>query len=160
MSFLLFTKYNNVYPPLGCTHLSHHTPYFIYTPIKLENLINFALKNSNLALHGIYVLCKIKYPIASWGLCPPDPLLQRYNFRISPSPQKILDPPLHSYMIIVWIMPILAIMIPYIVWTMIMYAVIIMTYHSGDNHNVAMVKICKVYMDDDNVAMVDRLGCI
>ena len=27
---------------------------------------------------------------------------------------------------------------------MIMYAVIIMTYHSGDNHNVAMVKICKV----------------
>ena len=34
-------------------------------------------------------------------------------------------------------MPILAIMIPYIVWTMIMYAVIIMTYHSGDNHNVA-----------------------
>ena len=34
-----------------------------------------------------------------------------------------------------------------------MYAVIIMIYHSGDNHNVAMVKICKVYMDDDNVAM-------
>ena len=30
MSFLLFTKYNTVYPPLGCTH---HTPYFIYTPI-------------------------------------------------------------------------------------------------------------------------------
>ena len=30
-----------------------------------------------------------------------------------------------------------------------MYAVIIMTYHSGDNHNVAMVKICKVYMDDN-----------
>ena len=96
MSFLLFTKYNNVYPPLGCTH---HTPYFIYTPIKLasfKNIINFALKNSNLALHGIYVLCKIKYPIASGGLCPPDPLLQRYNFRISPSPQKILDPPLIS----------------------------------------------------------------
>ena len=64
-------------------------------------------------------------------------------------------------MIIVWIISILAIMIPYIVWTMIMYAVIIMTYHSGDNHNVAMVKICKVYyMDDDNVAMVDWLGCI
>ena len=50
-------------------------------------------------------------------------------------------------------MPILAIMIPYIVWTMIMYAVIIMTYHSGDNRNVAMVKICKVYMDDNNVAI-------
>ena len=39
-----------------------------------------------------------------------------------------------------------------------MYAVIIMTYHSGDNHNEAMVKVCKVYMDDDNVAMVDWLG--
>ena len=25
---------------------------------------------------------------------PPDPLLQRYNSRISPSPQQILDPPL------------------------------------------------------------------
>ena len=63
-------------------------------------------------------------------------------------------------MIIVWIMPIVAIMISYIVWIMIMYAVIIMTYHSGDNHNVTMVKICKVYMGDDNVAMVDWLGCI
>ena len=48
-------------------------------------------------------------------------------------------------MIIVWTMPILAIMIPYIVWTMIMDAVIVMTYHSGDNHNVTMVNICKVY---------------
>ena len=93
MSFLLFTKYNSVYPPLGCTH---HTPYFIYTPIKLASFENhqFCLKNSNLALHGIYVLCKIKYPIASGALCPPDPLLQRYNFRISSSPQQILDPPL------------------------------------------------------------------
>ena len=43
---------------------------------------------------------------------------------------------------------------------MIMYAVIIMTNHSGGNHNVAMVKVCKAYMDDDNVAMVDQLGCI
>ena len=29
-----------------------------------------------------------KYPIASGGLRPPDPLLQRYNFRISPSPPR------------------------------------------------------------------------
>ena len=44
---------------------------------------------------------------------------------------------------------------------MIMYAVIIMTYHSGDNHNAAMVKICKVYNNGyDNVVMVDRLGYI
>ena len=28
--FLLFTKYNSIHPPMGCTH---HTPYFI-TPIK------------------------------------------------------------------------------------------------------------------------------
>ena len=43
-----------------------------------------------------------------------------------------------------------------------MYAVVIMTYHSGDNHNVAMGRFAKyiVIMDDDNVAMVDWLGCI
>ena len=69
MSFLLFTKYNSVYPPLGCTH---HTPYFIYTPSFLK-ILSILLKNSNLALHGIYVLCKIKYPIASGGHSPPDP---------------------------------------------------------------------------------------
>ena len=41
-----------------------------------------------------------------------------------------------------------------------MYAVTIMTYHSGDNHYEVMVMVCKAYMDDDNVALVDRLGCI
>ena len=30
-------------------------------------------------LQGILVLNKIKYPIASEGLRPPDPLLQRFN---------------------------------------------------------------------------------
>ena len=30
-------------------------------------------------LYGILVLHKIKYPIASEGLSPPDPLLQRFN---------------------------------------------------------------------------------
>ena len=44
--------------------------------------------------YGIYVLCNIKYSIASGGLRPPDPLLQRCNSRISPSPQQILDPSL------------------------------------------------------------------
>ena len=29
------------------------------------------------------------------GLSPPDPFLQRYNSRVSPSPQEILDPPLY-----------------------------------------------------------------
>ena len=95
MPFLLFTNYNSLHPPMGCTH---QTLYFIYLPIKLasfKNLIDFAQKHSNLAVHGIYVLCNIKYSIASGGHNPPDPLLQRYNFRISPSPQQILDPPLN-----------------------------------------------------------------
>ena len=35
-------------------------------------------------LHGILVLNKIKYPIASEGLRPPDPLLQRFNIEGSP----------------------------------------------------------------------------
>ena len=39
-------------------------------------------------LHGILVLHKIKYPIASEGLCPPDPLLQRFNTVDSPSLSK------------------------------------------------------------------------
>ena len=35
---------------------------------------------------------KISYRF--WGAVPPDPLLQRYNPRVSPSPQQILDLPL------------------------------------------------------------------
>ena len=38
------------------------------------------------------MLCEINYPIASGGLHLPDPLLQRYNSSVSPSPQEILDP--------------------------------------------------------------------
>ena len=34
-----------------------------------------------------------KTPCSFWGA---QPLLQRYNFRISPSPQQILDPPLRK----------------------------------------------------------------
>ena len=83
---------------MGCTH---HTPYFVYAPIKsasFEIFINFANKRSNLPSHGIYVLHKIEYPIASGGLRPPDPLLQKYNSGVSPSPQQILDPPLDVIM--------------------------------------------------------------
>ena len=68
MPFLLFTRYKCLHPPMGCTY---HTLYFIYLTIKLasiENLINFAEKHSDLALHGIYI---IKYPIASGGGCAP-----------------------------------------------------------------------------------------
>ena len=41
VSFLHFTKYNNLYLLKGCTH---HTPYFRYTPYRLapfKNPINF-----------------------------------------------------------------------------------------------------------------------
>ena len=44
-------------------------PLLQFTPFKFENLINLAEKHSNL---GILVLNKIKYPIFSGGLCPPD----------------------------------------------------------------------------------------
>ena len=91
MPLLLFTNYKSLHPLMGCTH---HTLYFIKLPIELQKPYQFCLKHSNLAAYRIYVLCKIKYPIASGGLRPPDPLLQRYNSRISPSPQEILDPPL------------------------------------------------------------------
>ena len=93
----------HIHPPMHMGR-THYTPYFIYTAIKLTsftNLINFAWKHSNPALHAyrIYVLCKIKYPIASAGLqlCPgPDSLIQRYNPGNSPFPQEIPDPPLVS----------------------------------------------------------------
>ena len=65
---------------MGCTH---HTLYFIYLPIKLasfENLINFTLKHSNLALHGIYALCKIKYPIVFLEACVMEPVFWLMRF--------------------------------------------------------------------------------
>ena len=89
--FLLFARYKSLHPPMGCTH---HTLYLIYLPIKLasiKNLINFA---ENILILGFMYYAKSNYPIASVGLCPPDPLLLRYNSRVSPSPQQILDPPL------------------------------------------------------------------
>ena len=55
---------------MGCTH---HTLYFINLPIKLQKPYQLCLKHSNLAAYGIYVLCKIKYPIASGGLRPHTP---------------------------------------------------------------------------------------
>ena len=44
-----------------------------------------------------------KIPYSFWGAVPPDLLLQRYSFRISPSPQQILDPPLNWVEILVGI---------------------------------------------------------
>ena len=56
--------------------------------------LRFELNTLNLTLGGISVLHKTKYPIASGGLCPPDPLLQRSTTVISPPLSEILDPPL------------------------------------------------------------------
>ena len=73
--------HSNLYLPKGCTHQlasSHKT-------LRFENTLN-------LALGGISVLHKTKYPIASGGHTP---LLQRSTTAISPPSQKILDPPLN-----------------------------------------------------------------
>ena len=44
------------------------------------------------AIHGILVLSKIIYPIASEGLRPPDPLLQRFNTEGSPLSKSQICP--------------------------------------------------------------------
>ena len=44
---------------------TQHTLYFIDILAFFKNLINLAQIYSYLALHGIYALCQIKYPIAS-----------------------------------------------------------------------------------------------
>ena len=49
--------------------------------------LRFELNTLNLALGGISVLHKTKYPIAS-GVRPPDPLLQRSTTVISPPLRK------------------------------------------------------------------------
>jgi len=46
--------------------------------------INAFMHSVGGAIHGILVLNKIKYPIASEGLRPPDPLLQRFNTKGNP----------------------------------------------------------------------------
>ena len=48
-------------------------PLLQFTPFKFENLINLAVKDSNLALYGILALNKIKYPITSMGGTAPRP---------------------------------------------------------------------------------------
>ena len=56
-----------------------------------QKTLRFELNTLNLS---ISVLHKTKYPIASGGLRPPDPLLQRSTTVISPPLSEILDPPL------------------------------------------------------------------
>ena len=50
--------------------------------------LRFELNTLNLALGGIFVLHKTKYPIASGGRSPPDPLLQRSTTVITPPLRK------------------------------------------------------------------------
>ena len=77
---------------MGCTQ---HTPWYYVLWVAISHKTSiFELNTLNLALGGIFALHKTKYPMASGGLCPPDPLLQRSTTVVSPLPQKILDPPL------------------------------------------------------------------
>ena len=55
--------------------------------------LRFELNTLNLALGGISVLYKTKYPIASGGHSPPDPLLQRSTTVISPLSENPRSPP-------------------------------------------------------------------
>ena len=50
--------------------------------------MNFAYEHSNLALHGIYVLCKIKYPIASGGATPQTPCFRDTISGLAPPLRK------------------------------------------------------------------------
>ena len=64
-------QYFEIKPPIPYMGLHPPHPLLQFTPFKFENLINLALKHSNLASYGILVLNKIKYPIASGGLRRP-----------------------------------------------------------------------------------------
>ena len=81
-----------MYTKLFSTHPPH--PLVLLWLAPSHKTLRFELNTLNLALGGISILHKTKYPIASGGLCPPDPLLQRSTTVISPPSQKILDPPL------------------------------------------------------------------
>ena len=77
--------HNNLYPSNGL-----HPPHplvLLWVALSYKTLI-FELNTLNLALGGIFALHKTKYPIASGGLRPPDPLLQRSTTVVSPSLQK------------------------------------------------------------------------
>ena len=85
-----------------CTYQAMHSSlcYKYHTMSAAEGFLFFQ-KHSNLPFYGIVVLSKIKYPLASGGLCPQTLC---FNTRVSPSPldqpliltpfYKILDPPL------------------------------------------------------------------
>ena len=66
-------------------------PILQFTSFKFKNLINLALKYVlQSCIMWDLILNKIKHPIASGGLHPPDPLLQRYITRVNSS---LLDTP-------------------------------------------------------------------
>ena len=86
--------HNNLYLPKGCTH---HTPLVLLWLAPSHKTLRFKLNILNLTLGGISILHKTKYPIASGGHSPPDPLLQRSTTVISPPLSEILDPPLSPH---------------------------------------------------------------
>ena len=70
------------------------TPLVLLWLVPSHKTLRFELNILNLTLGGISILHKTKYPIASGGLRPPDPLLQRSTIVISPPLSEILDLPL------------------------------------------------------------------
>ena len=90
--FVHLTRYNSLYN-LPCKCCTHHTPYFIYTLIKLHIA----------SYHSFLVLNKIKYSIASGELHPLIPYFRdSYNTRVSPSLQWILNSPCWCPVVVVF----------------------------------------------------------
>ena len=73
-----------MYTKLFSTHPPH--PLVLLWLAPSHKTLRFELNTLNLALGGISILHKTKYPIAS--VCPPDPLLQRSTTVISPPPLR------------------------------------------------------------------------
>ena len=61
--------HNNLYLPKDCTN---HNLWYYFGKLLLTKLLRFELNTLNLALGGISVLHKTKYPIAAGGRSPPD----------------------------------------------------------------------------------------
>ena len=60
--------------------------------ISYSNLLCIFMHTVSGTIHGILVRNKIEYPIASEGLHPPDPLLQRFNTEGSPLSKSQIYP--------------------------------------------------------------------
>ena len=69
--FLYISMHNNLYLLKGCTHCTTLPGTTLLAPS--HKTLKFELNTLNLAIGGISVLHKTKYPIASGGLRPQTP---------------------------------------------------------------------------------------